>query len=257
MTATVTTSRLGHVAEIRFGRPPHNFADVALLKAIADAIEAADADPEVRCMVLVSEGKVFCGGADLAGDDSVAGEEGMGAIGQFYVHAARMFHRAKPMVAAVQGAAIGAGLGLALAADFRVASPGARFSSNFVRLGFHPGFAITRTLKRVVGEQRAGWMMLSAERVKPDAAYAWGLVDRLADEGDAAAEAHRMAAEIAANAPLALISVRATWLGGLADEAVAATRHEHAEQTKLKATEDYAEGVASVFERREANFTGR
>lgn len=254
---TVTITRHGHVAEIVFDAPPHNFASVEVLKRIADAIEAADADPEVRCLVLASEGKSFCAGADLAGDEQIVGEGGMDSIGLFYHHAERMFRRTKPMVAAIQGAAVGAGLGLALAADFRVAGPGARFVCNFVRLGFHPGFAITRTLPAVVGHQRAGWMMLSAERVKPDDAHAWGLADRLCAAGEERAKAQRMAQEIATNAPLALLAVRKTWLGEIGDDVVSATRHEHTQQTILKATADYAEGVASVFERRDAKFVGR
>ena len=257
MTITVTSERKGHVAEIRFARPPHNYASPELLEQIADALDALDADPEVRCSVLSAEGKSFCAGADLVGDEDIAGADGMAAITQLYKQAERLFRRRKPMVAAVQGAAIGAGLGLTLAADFRVAGPGARFSSNFTRLGFHPGFGITHTLPRVVGTQRAGWMMLSSERVKPEAALEWGLVDRLAPEGEVVEAAIAMAEEIAANAPLALLAVRATWAGGLADSVVAALKHEHAEQTALKDTADYAEGVASVFERREANFTGR
>lgn len=257
MTISVTTIPKGHIAEIRFGRPPHNFASPELLEKIADALEALDADPEIRCSVLSAEGKSFCAGADLAGDESISGGEGMAFIGQLYVQAERIFRRKKAMVAAVQGAAIGAGLGLALAADFRVAGPGARFSSNFTRLGFHPGFGITHTLPRVVGTQRAGWMMLSSKRVKPEAALAWGLADRLAPEGGVTAAALAMAQEVAANAPLALLSVRATWAHGLADGVVAALKHEHAQQTGLKGTADYAEGVASVFERRAANFIGR
>lgn len=257
MTSTVEIRRHGHVAEIVFARPPHNFASPALLAEIADAVALCDDDPDLRCTVLASQGKSFCAGADLAGDQDVTGDAGMETIGQFYVQAERLFRRRKPMVAAVQGAAVGAGLGLALAADFRVAAPAARFSANFVRLGFHPGFAITVTLPRVIGATRAGWMMLSAERVKADKALEWGLVDRLVEAEALAGEARAMAAEIAANAPLALLSVRSTWTDGLAERAAAAMRHEHAEQTALRTTDDYAEGVASVFERREANFTGR
>jgi enoyl-CoA hydratase/carnithine racemase len=257
MSASVTITRHGAVAEIVFANPPYNYANPKLLAQIADALDTVDADAHLRCAVLASEGKSFCAGADLAGDESIVGADGMGAIGALYGEAERLMRRKKPLVAAVQGAAIGAGLGLALAADFRVAGPCARFSSNFVRLGFHPGFGITYTLSRLIGSQRASWMCLSAERVKPEAALAWGLVDRLAWSTDARAEALEMAQEIAANAPLALLAVRTTLTEGFADNAVAAMRHEHAQQTLLKDTADYAEGVASVFERREANFVGR
>jgi enoyl-CoA hydratase/carnithine racemase len=255
MHPSVTITRRGPVAEIVFANPPHNYANPELLGLIADALDAIDADDTLRCSVLASEGKSFCAGADLAGDESIVAADGMAAIGALYVQAERLLRRRKPLVAAIQGAAIGAGLGLALVADFRVAGPAARFSSNFVRLGFHPGFGLTFTLPRLIGVQRAAWMSLSAERVKPDAALTWGLADRLAD--DARVGALAMAQEIAANAPLALIAVRATLSASLADGAVAAMRHEHAQQTALKQTADYAEGVASVFERRDANFLGR
>ncbi len=254
---TVTLSRSGFVAQICFAAPPHNFASADLLSQIADAADAIDADPELRCSVLCSDGKSFCAGADLAGDDAVGGDGGMQGIGQFYVHAERLFRRKKPMIAAVQGAAIGAGLGLALAADFRVGGPGARFSANFVKLGFHHGFAITHTLPRLIGAQNATWMMLSAQRMKPEESLAWGLVDRLCAAGEERQAAHVMAAELAANAPLAVMAVRATLQGTLADDAARTMRHELAEQSKLRETADYAEGVAAVFERREANFTGR
>jgi enoyl-CoA hydratase/carnithine racemase len=257
MTIEVETQVRDNLGEIVFAKPPHNFACPELLRQIADALERFDADAQVRCTVLSAKGKAFCAGADLAGDESIAGETGMDAIGGLYVQAERIFRRAKPMVAAVQGAAIGAGLGLALTADFRVAGPAARLSSNFVRLGFHPGFGLTCTLPRLLGPQRATWMMLSAERVKPQDALAWGLVDRLADEGEELAAARAMAAQIAANAPLALLAVRATATAGLADDVVAAMRREHAEQTALRPSLDYAEGVASVFERREAKWLGR
>jgi enoyl-CoA hydratase/carnithine racemase len=257
LSIAVTTSVTGHVGEIRFAKPPLNYACPELLRGIADAIDLFDADPEVRCLLLSSEGRNFCAGADLAGDETIVSGDGMAAIGQLYVQAHRIFSRRKVMVAAIQGGAIGAGLGLALTADFRVAGTGARLSANFVRLGFHPGFALTHTLPRLVGQQRAAWMMLSAARIKPDEAAAWGLVDRVSTGEDPLDEARAMAAELAANAPLALLAVRQTLTAGLAEAVKAATAHEHAEQTALKATEDYAEGVASVFARRDARFVGR
>ena len=253
---TVDSKRNGSHGEIRFARPPFNYACPELLSRIADAIDAFDGDREVRCIVLSAEGKSFCAGADLAGDEAITGGDGMDAVARLYDQALRLFSRRKPMIAAIQGAAIGAGLGLALAADFRIASPAARFSANFVRLGFHPGFALTETLPRLIGPQRAAWMMLSAERTKPDAALAWGLIDRIAGEDDLIDGARAMAGEIAANAPLALLAVRETLVAGLAEAARAALRHEHAQQAILTRTADYAEGVASVFERREARFTG-
>ncbi len=256
MNIKFATSRHGHVGEIRFAKPPHNYACPALLRGIADAIDQFDGEKDIRCILLSSEGKAFCGGADLGGDDGLKSSGGMDAIGQLYQQALRIFNRKKPMIAAVQGAAIGAGLGLALSADFRIAAPAARFSANFVRLGFHQGFALTHTLPRLIGAQKASWMLLSAERVKAEAALDWGLVDRVAAQETLLADARAMAVEIAANAPLALIAVRKTLTDGLAEAAEEAMRHEHAQQSALKATQDYAEGVASVFDRRDAKFIG-
>lgn len=257
MSIDVITSVSGHIGEIQYSKPPLNYACPELLSRIADAVEAFDADPAIRCILLSSEGKCFCAGADLAGDESLTSEDGMDSVARLYAQALRLFRRKKPMVAAVQGAAVGAGLGLALAADFRVAAPAARFSANFVRLGFHPGFALTYTLPRAIGEQKAALMMLSARRTKPAEALAWGLIDRISGEDDVLEQARTLAAEIAENAPLALVAVRKTLVGGLADAAQAAMKYEHGQQSMLKQTGDYAEGVSSVFERRPANFTGR
>lgn len=246
-----------HLGIITLAHPPLNFLSVELLGEIADAVEACDADPRVRAIVLRAQGQTFCAGADLVGGAAgESGPDGLAAIRRLYDQALRLFGRRKPMIAAVGGAAVGAGLGLALAADFRIASPAARFCANFVALGFHPGFAISHTLPRVVGEQRAAWMMLSAERVKGEQALQWGLVDRLvpAEELDAAALA--MAGVVAANGPLALVDVRATLARGLAQEVAATLDHELARQALLRETADYAEGVAAVFERRPARFGG-
>ena len=142
---TVTTTREGQVAVVTFARPPHNFADRALIEGVGAAFDAADAARDVRAIVLRSEGRVFCAGADLANSNPVSADQaGAGERNPFYVAAARLFAVRKPVVAAVQGAAVGAGLGLSLVADFRVATPAARFVANFVQLGFHPGLASRR-----------------------------------------------------------------------------------------------------------------
>jgi len=157
----------------------------------------------------------------------------------------------------VHGAAIGGGLGLALSADFRVAAPSSKFAANFSRLGFHPGFGITATLPRVVGQQKALEWMLTGERLGGELAHAAGLVDELAADGDVRPAAIRFAERIAASAPLALTSIRATMHAGLAEAVAAATARELEEQTRLQATADFREGVAAAARRRAPMFTGR
>ncbi|MBN8904228.1 MAG: enoyl-CoA hydratase/isomerase family protein [Rhodospirillales bacterium] len=145
----------GFVATIEVRRGPNNFIDTDMVGEIADALEEFDRTSDVRTIVLCSEGKHFCAGADFGsrGPDGVAKAAKRGR--HLYKEAQRLWRSGKPIVAAVHGSAIGAGVGLAVMADFRVTCPEARFSTNFTRLGFHPGFGLTASLPRLIGEQQA------------------------------------------------------------------------------------------------------
>lgn len=243
-----------HIATIEFDRAPDNYIDAQLASSIADAIEALDADVDCRAIVLQSVGKHFCAGARLSpAADDLPDDAG----NPLYDQVARMFRGSVPIIAVVQGAAIGAGLGLALAADFRVASPEARFGATFARLGFHHGFGITATLPRVVGQQQAIELLYTARRVSGEEAYAIGLCDRLVAADQLARAARELAVEIASSAPLAVRAIRRTMRGSLADEVSVATRIEHAAQQVLRRTDDYKEGVAATAERRAPKFLGR
>jgi enoyl-CoA hydratase/carnithine racemase len=247
----VSVDRVEHVATVEIHRPPHNWFDLAVMTELADTILALDDDAECRALVLCSEGKNFCAGADLGGSDL------LDSTVTLYEQGARIFSNRKPIVAAVQGAAVGGGLGLALAADFRVATPETRFSCNFARLGFHQGFGISVTLPAVVGQQRALELMYTARDVRGDDAASIGLADRVVPAGDVREAAQAFAAEIAASAPLALLAIRETMRGDLAERVRAATAREHREQQRLRATDDFREGVAAVAERRPPKFVGR
>jgi enoyl-CoA hydratase/carnithine racemase len=169
----------------------------------------------------------------------------------------RIFRNKKPIVAAVHGAAIGGGLGLAVSADFRITCPEARFAANFTKLGFHPGFGLTATLPELVGKNNAELIFYTSRRVTGEEAYRMGLANACVPQGQVRAEAMKLANEIAECSPLGLVSTRATMRAGLADRVLAATNHELVEQTKLRATEDFKEGVKATTERRVANFRGR
>ena len=251
--------RDGYVALLEIQRPPNNFFDVELINDMANALDELDADVNVRAYVLCSEGKHFCAGANFGNPARNAARPVSFDDEQnpLYAAAVRLFSSAKPIVAAVQGAAVGGGFGLAVMADFRVACPEARFTSNFVKLGFHPGFGLTHTLPRVIGQQRANLLFMSGRRINGETAYEWGLADVLTDQADLRAEAVRLANEIAENAPLAVQSVRATMRQGLPEAVRAATDRENLEQRRLQQTEDHKEGVRAVAERRPGNFVGR
>jgi enoyl-CoA hydratase/carnithine racemase len=245
-----------HVAIVVIDAPPHNFVSVEMVRSFADALEALDGENDCRAIVLATTGKAFSAGADLAAADGLAGS-GMGGIGAMYEQAVRIFTARTPIVAAVQGAAVGAGLGLALSADFRVATPQARFSANFVKLGFHPGFGLTATLPRLVGAQRAELMFLTGRRIKAEQALDWGMVDEVVPSDLLLDGARALAREIAENAPLAVTATRNTLRGGLAAAVRAQTAIEFEQQSILRVTDDYAEGVKAVNERRTGNFAGR
>ena len=250
----IGVSIAGHVGQIEIQRPPHNYFDNALINQIADALEAFDRDASCRAVVLCAQGKSFCAGADFANRPATgANESGK----HLYKEATRIFRTKKPIVAAVQGAAIGGGLGLALATDFRVTCSEARFSANFNRLGFHPGFSLTYTLPRLVGQQRANLLFYTGRRGPGDEAVAMGMADVLGPLAEVRSAATALAKEIAESAPLAVQSTRETMRRGFADAAERATERELVEQEWSRKTADFKEGVKAWGERRLPNFEGR
>ena len=256
----IGVSRDGFVATVEMRRPPHNFFDSALIAELGQAFEELDADPQCRAIVLAAEGRSFCAGADFSKrmDTGTVQESARSGAGRhLYKEAIRLFRTKKPIVGAVHGAAIGGGLGLALVPDFRVTCNEARFSANFNRLGFHPGFGLTVTLPLVIGPTKAAMMFYTSRRVRGDEAYAMGLADVLVPQEQVREAAMQIAAEIAENSPLGLISTRKTMRGDLADRVLKATEHELKEQTALRKTEDFKEGVKATAERRLPNFFGR
>jgi enoyl-CoA hydratase/carnithine racemase len=250
---TFHVSTSGHVTTLLFHRPPHNFIDISLLQALADLIDELDANENCRAIVLASEGKSFCAGADFAA---------IGTGGQvidsaaLYGQAMRLFRNRKPIVAAIQGAAIGAGLGLALAADFRIACPASRFSANFNRLGFHPGFGLSATLPRLVGLQQAAKLFYTGERIDGARAVAIGLADELVANEEVLTQAQALAHEIAISAPHAVQTTRASLRLGLADEVQLLNQRELGFQLAQFQSKDFREGVAAAIERRQPVFTG-
>ena len=252
----------GHVATVVIQRSPHNFFDMPLIQQIATAFETRDAVHEVRALVLAAEGTAFCAGANfgdgtkLDKDGNRADEGSRNNSAHLYQEAVRLFRTKKPIVGAIQGPAIGGGLGLALVPDFRVACAEARFAANFTRLGFHPGFGLTHTLPALIGAQQAALMFYTGRRLTGDEALRIGLADQLAPLAGVRAAAQKLAAEIAENAPLAVAATRATMRNGLAERVRAQTDHELALQTTLRKSDDFKEGIKASAERRAPMFKG-
>lgn len=252
----VSVDRQDHIAVVTMHRPPANHFDYELITDLADAFMGLGApDSGCRAAVLAAEGKHFCAGADFSSGGPASSR--VDSSRQLYRAAVRLFEVPIPVIAAVHGAAVGGGLGLACAADFRVAVAGARFHPNFAALGFHQGFGLSVTLPRLIGEQRAAEFFYTARRVDGATAVQLGLADRLADGTDPLPDAIAFANEIAESSPLAVRSMKETLRAGLAERVAAATERELAEQTTLWATEDCAIGIAANLAREKPVFVGR
>jgi len=245
--AAITLSRDAHVAQIEISRLPHNFVDVDVMRQLAEVLLQLDEDDRCRAVVLASGVGTFCAGADFSGAEQGSDSRVPSA---FYAQAMKLYRNRKPIVAAVEGPAIGAGLGLALAADFRVTCPEARFSANFNRLGFHPGFGMSVTLPRLIGEQQAALLLYTGRRIGGEDAVRIGLADELVAKETVRARALALARDIATSAPLAVESTRETLRLGLADRIVEANQRELDIQRVQFATADFREGVAAMAERR-------
>ncbi|MCX2933688.1 enoyl-CoA hydratase/isomerase family protein [Mycobacterium sp. CVI_P3] len=253
MSRDLTITTVGHVAVAEIRRPPANYFDHGLIADLV--VSAKDLQARgTRAIILCSEGKHFCAGANFSEGGMEADRARSSEL--LYREAVRLFDVKVPIIAAVQGSAVGGGLGLACAADFRVATPSSRFHANFSILGFHQGFGLSETLPAIVGAQRAMDLLYTSRRINGQCAFDIGLVDRLVPDGELRAEALHWAAEIASAAPLAVQSIRETLRAPLARRVHAVLKRELDQQQQLWATKDSKIGIAANLARDTAVFTG-
>lgn len=245
----------GSVGICRIASPEtRNALSPALMEAVAKGLEALDADPEVRCIVLAGSDDVFATGADPsslgASTDPIPDPGSSGSWD-------RIGAIEKPIVAAVSGWALGSGFELALACDLIVAAKTTRFGQPEVTLGLIPGGGATQRLTRVLGKQRTMELILTGRRMGADQAHDYGLVNVVADRRRWLDSAVSLARQVAERAPLAIrIAKRAVLAAdreGL-DEGLATER---ALYDRAMATEDRIEGVGAFLEGRPPKFTGR
>lgn len=261
MYKTILYEKDGGVATISLNRPKVlNTFNGKLHEEIQAALNAAAEDEEAHCIVLKGEGKGFSAGADLT---DIAEEDGEAPdLGEYLRETyarliTRMVEIEKPIVAALHGPVYGAGLGLALACDLRLAAESATFSVAFIKIGLIPDAGVTFFLPRVVGLGRAMQMSMLGESVDAQEAHRTGLVNKVVPDEKLEEEVSRLAGRLAALPTMALGRIKQTLYASFESDLPNALEREAVGQTFCGYTQDHKEGVTAFFEKRDPNFTGR
>jgi enoyl-CoA hydratase/carnithine racemase len=255
----VAYARAGAVGIVTMRRPgDRNNMTPELLDGFAAAVAAARADADARCVVVTGSGSTFSAGADLRREVQRGAEELSPAERSYamYEPFLGVLDLEVPVVAAMNGHAVGGGFGLALACDVRIAARQGRYGANFCRLGLSSGMGISYLLPRIVGPSRAAELIYTAELIDGERAAAIGLASEALDAADVLPRALAIARRIAENAPLAIRATRALLRDGLADAVRAHARREAAAQADTVVSADAAEGIAALLGKRPPTFRG-
>ena len=261
MYETILFEKTGGVADVALNRPKKlNAFDATMHEELYAALEDAAADDEVRCVVLRGEGRGFSAGADLAG--IIEGADGDPDLGEYLRNTysrlvKRMVSMEKPIVASLHGPVYGAGVGIALACDLRVAAESTKFSVAFIKIGLMPDAGVSFFLPRVVGLGRALQMSMLGDPVEADEALRIGLVNKVVPDERLSEETAALASRLAAMPTAALGRTKRAFYASFEDDLETVLEREAEGQTFCGHTEDHKEGVRAFFEKREARFTGR
>jgi enoyl-CoA hydratase/carnithine racemase len=262
----ITTERRGDVTIVRLDRPKQlNALTAPMVAELHEVLEAIDADRTCRVVVLTGEGRGFCAGADLgtmSGDEVRVDKDPVAVLyGQkrYSALSARLRSLHQPVIAAVNGAAVGAGLAMVLACDVRLAASPARFSSAFVRMGLSGAdMGVSWLLPRVVGAGAAHHLMLTGRLIDAPEALRIGLVLEVVDSDALLDRAIEHAAMITANSPFGVAQTKEMMWAGLELPTLgAAIELENRTQALANLTEDCAEAAAAFAEKRPAKFRFR
>jgi 2-(1,2-epoxy-1,2-dihydrophenyl)acetyl-CoA isomerase len=255
----VLTERRGAVAILTLNNPEqYNALGGSLLQELNAALDTVLEEPAARAIVLTGTGKGFCSGAQFGGDTFNAGDSITARMrGTINPVIEKMRNLPIPIVVAMNGAAAGAGVGIALAGDIVIAARSARFILSFARLGAALDGGTSLFLQRSIGVARARALALLGEPLAAETAEQWGLIWKVVDDGDLLKEALAVAQKLADGPPISLglikTQIESAWSSSLTDTLDA----EAAAQGRAFVTDDLREGAAAFVEKRPARFTGR
>ena len=263
--ADLLAERRGHVALLTLNRPERlNAITFAMLEALAAALTDAERDPDVRVIVLTGAGRGFCSGLDLkeaaAGrgiGGALTGEGGVQHVGTRELPTTVLHELDTPVVCALNGAAAGYGLDLALGCDLRIMAAGAKLVPGFAKRAIIPESGGTWYLPRLVGWAKACEIGFLGDDLPAARALELGLVNRVVPDDAVLAEAIAWAEKIAANAPLAVKAMKRLYRHGLTEDFASHTHHVLMQLMLLVRSHDFQEGVSSFIERRAPRFAGR
>jgi enoyl-CoA hydratase len=257
---TIESEREGAVTLLRLNRPKVlNALNVLMIRELHDALNALEADESVRAVILTGAGeRAFAAGADIGELNALANPREAHEFIRFGQLVTLQMERARfPILAAVNGFALGGGCELAMACDIRIASENAKFGQPEVNLGLMPGYGGTQRTTRLLGRGMAMYLCLTGETIDADAALRAGLVEKVVPAAALLTEAKRIANLIAEKAPLAIAATKRTIEGGASLSVSSGLEIEALNFASLIATSDFREGTKAFLEKRRAEFTGR
>ena len=263
MYETLIYEKNNGVAILALNRPEVlNAFNGQLHQDLHDALDNVSNDDEVRCVMIRGEGRGFSAGADLRGEDLQQDGDEASDLGEYLRKTysqtiTKITGMEKPVVAVLHGPVYGAGVGLALACDLRVAAESVKFSVAFVKIGLMPDAGVSFFLPRIIGLGRAMEMGMLGRAVEAEEAYRVGLVNKVVDDDALLEEARALAENLAALPTRALGQIKQVLYASFESDLETALEREAEGQTFCGYTEDHKEGVTAFFEKREADFAGR
>ena len=249
------------VAQITLNRPENrNSMTEEVLTGFREAIGRVKEDPELRCVIITGRGKSFCAGADFRSQVQRSDQERRWLPNErsfaMYAPFLALLDVEVPTIAAMNGHAIGGGLGLAIVCDLRVANRDAKYGANFVRLGFHPGMATTYILPRLMGAPRAIELLLTGRLISGEEAANLGLAHYAVEPNEVLERSWELAREVASAAPVAVRLTKRSIYRALAWDPIAAAELEAHAQSRTLEMQDAQEGIRALLEKRSPEFRG-